>query len=159
MGKSTPHVTAAELRILKVLWREGPQTVRQVKDALTAMDGDESAYTTVMTMMKSLADKGALAVDNSRQPFVYSPDVRRDQVMGQRVAQFVQTVFDGRAEDLVMHLAEKADLSAADLKRIEKKIAERENADRTKPSEEGGTGKTKPPTRRKSATRSKGKRT
>jgi len=143
MGKATPHVTAAELRILKVLWKEGPQTVRQVKDALTAIDGDEPAYTTVMTMMKSLADKGALAVDNSRQPFVYSPAVRRDQVMGQRVAQFLQNVFDGRAEDLVMHLAEKADLSAADLKRIEKKIAEREKAD--SPS----TSKRKPAARSK----------
>ena len=143
MGKATPHVTAAELRILKVLWKEGPQTVRQVKDALTAIDGDEPAYTTVMTMMKSLADKGALAVDKSRQPFVYSPAVRRDQVMGQRVAQFLQNVFDGRAEDLVMHLAEKADLSAADLKRIEKKIAEREKAD--SPS----TSKRKPAARSK----------
>ncbi|MCA9251592.1 MAG: BlaI/MecI/CopY family transcriptional regulator [Phycisphaerae bacterium] len=143
MGKSTPHITAAELRILKVLWKEGPQTVRQVKDALTRIEGDEPAYTTVMTMMKSLADKGALEVDNSRQPFVYSPAVRRDQVMGQRVAQFLQNVFDGRAEDLVMHLAEKADLSAADLKRIEKKIADREKADRQSTSKPKSTSRSK----------------
>ncbi|HNO76689.1 MAG TPA: BlaI/MecI/CopY family transcriptional regulator [Phycisphaerae bacterium] len=143
MGKSTPHITAAELRILKVLWKEGPQTVRQVKDALTRIEGDEPAYTTVMTMMKSLADKGALEVDNSRQPFVYSPVVRRDQVMGQRVAQFLQNVFDGRAEDLVMHLAEKADLSAADLKRIEKKIADREKADRQSTSKPKSTSRSK----------------
>ncbi len=146
MGKSTPHVTAAELRILKVLWKTSPQTVRQVKDALTALEGDEPAYTTVMTMMKSLADKGALAVDNSRQPFVYSSAVRRDQVMGQRVAQFLQNVFDGRAEDLVMHLAEKADLTAADLKRIEKKIADREKSDQTAEP------------KRKKSSRSKGKK-
>ncbi len=143
MSKSTPHITAAELRILKVLWKEGPQTVRQVKDALTRIEGDEPAYTTVMTMMKSLADKGALSVDNSRQPFVYSPAVRRDQVMGQRVAQFLQNVFDGRAEDLVMHLAEKADLSAADLKRIEKKIADREKADRESTAKPKSTSRSK----------------
>ena len=143
MGKSTPHITAAELRILKVLWKEGPQTVRQVKDALTRIEGDEPAYTTVMTMMKSLADTGAVEVYNGRQTFVYSQAVRRDQVMGQRVAQFLQNVFDGRAEDLVMHLAEKADLSAADLKRIEKKIADREKADRQSTSKPKSTSRSK----------------
>ncbi|MHC5111194.1 MAG: BlaI/MecI/CopY family transcriptional regulator [Planctomycetota bacterium] len=133
MGEHTPHITAAELRILKVLWQSGPQTVRQVKDALTRIGGDEPAYTTVMTMMKQLAEKGALEVDNSRQPFVYATAVRRDRVMGHRVSQFLQTVFDGRAEDLVLHLVEEADLSADDLRRIEEKIATREKQESAPP--------------------------
>ena len=130
MAKTTPHVTAAELRILKILWKIGSGTVRQVLDALPAGRGDSPAYTTVMTMMKQLADKDALTVDRERQPFVYTPVVWREQVLGQRVTQFLQTVFDGQAKDLVLHLVEEAELSPEDLRRIETKIKEREQTEK-----------------------------
>ena len=126
--RSLPHITGAELRVMKVLWNLGSGTVRQVLDALPSHGGERPAYTTVMTMMKQLADKGALAVDRERQPFVYTPAVRRDRVLGSRLTQFLQTVFDGQAEDLVLHLVEQADLSPEDLRRIEAKIQEREQA-------------------------------
>lgn len=138
MGLSIPHITVAELRILKVLWREGPGTVRQVKDVLTAEGGDPPAYTTVMTMMKQLAEKGALKVDREQQTFVYTAAVRRDQVLRQRLTQFLQTVFDGQAEDMVLQLAEDADLSAEDLRRIETKIAEREKGAAGSKKRKGG---------------------
>ncbi len=131
MGEAMPHITAAELRIMKVLWQLGAATVRQVLEELPAGDGEAPAYTTVMTMMKQLAEKDALTVDRSRQPFVYAPAVRRDQVLGSRVLHFLQTVFDGQAEDLVLHLAEQADLSPADLRRLEDKIRQRENAEQS----------------------------
>ena len=130
MSRTGPHITAAELRIMKVLWKHGSGTVRQCLDSLPDDGGDPPAYTTVMTMMKQLAEKGALTVDRARQPFVYTPAVRRDHVLGQRLTQFLQTVFDGQAEDLVLHLAEEADLSSEDLRRIEAKIQERERADK-----------------------------
>ena len=121
-----PHITAAELRIMKVIWQRESGTVRQILNALPVDEGSPPAYTTIMTMMKQLAEKGALDVDCERQPFVYTPAVRRDQVLRQRVTQFLQTVFDGHAEDLVLHLVEEADLSAADIRRIEAKIRKRE---------------------------------
>ncbi len=128
MGKGMPHITAAELKIMKVVWQLGACTVRQTLDALPKDEGPPPAYTTVMTMMKQLAEKGALNVDSQRQPFLYTPAVRRDRVLRQRVTQFLQTVFDGHAEDLVLHLVEEADLSAADIRRIEAKIRKREKA-------------------------------
>jgi predicted transcriptional regulator len=131
MGRSLPHVTAAELRIMKVLWEIGPATVRQVLDALPAEGGDPPAYTTVMTLMKQLAEKSALAVDRDRQPFVYAPAIPRESVLRQRLTDFVQTVFDGQAGDLVAHLVEDAQLSPDDLKRIERKIRKREDSDGT----------------------------
>ena len=129
MDDATPHITAAELRIMKVLWQLGSGTVRQVLDELPPDGGEPPAYTTVMTMMKQLAEKDALSVDRERQPFVYTPAVRRDQVLRQRVTQFLHTVFDGQAADLVLHLAEEAELSTKDLRRIEAKIRKREKTD------------------------------
>ena len=129
MGRKREQITAAELRIMKVLWKIGPSTVRQCLDALAGSGSDAPAYTTVMTMMSQLAEKGVLEVDRERQPFVYTPAMQREQVLKQRVAQFLQNVFDGQAEDLVLHLAEEADLSSEDLRRIEAKIRAREEAE------------------------------
>ena len=126
MPKELPHITAAELDIMKLLWELGSGTVRQVLEAFDGDDAERPAYTTVMTMMKQLAEKGALDVDCERQPFVYTPAVRRDQVLRQRATQFLKTVFDGHVEDLVLHLVEEADLSTADIRRIEAKIRKRE---------------------------------
>ncbi len=133
MPNTPPHITAAELEIMKVLWSLGAATVRQTLDALPREAEDRPAYTTVMTLMKQLADKGALAVDRSREPYVYQPAVGREAVLGHRVLQLLQSVFDGQAEELVLHLVEEADLSAEDLKRIEAKIRKREQADQAKP--------------------------
>jgi predicted transcriptional regulator len=142
MGNSVPHVTSAELRILKVLWRHGPQTVRQVKEALSPQDGDPPAYTTVMTLMKQLADKGALTVDRAQQTFVYAPAIGRKQVLEQRLAQFLHTVFDDKVDDMVLQLVDAANLSVEDLRRIESKITAREKDDtKRRPRRAGSKGK------------------
>jgi BlaI family penicillinase repressor len=122
--KNSPHITPAELDVMKMLWQLGSGTVQQVIDALPPSE-TKPAYTTIMTMMKNLGEKGALEVDRGRQPFVYTPQVRREQVLRQRLESFVQTVFDGQAEDLVLHLVEESDLSPEDLRRIEDKIQKR----------------------------------
>jgi BlaI family transcriptional regulator, penicillinase repressor len=129
MPTSTPHITPAELEIMKVLWRHGAATVRDVLEELNASGDERLAYTTVMTMMKNLADKGALAADRERQPFVYRPVARREQVLRQRVTELLHTAFDGSAVDLVLHLAEGSELTSEDLRRIEAKIEARERAD------------------------------
>ena len=140
MGKALPHVTATELKILKVLWRLGSGTVRDVKDELEKEDGETSAYTTVMTLMNQLAAKGGLEVDRDRQPFVYTPALPRDQVLGDRLKQFLATVFDGQAGELVLRLVEEASLSPDDLKRIEAKIEAREKggSSKSRGGKEGG---------------------
>lgn len=138
MAKRLPHITAAELRILKVLWRLGRDaTVRDVRDELEREGPDNPAYTTVMTLMNQLAAKEALTVDKDRQPYVYSAALGREQVMRDRIEQFLSSVFDGQAGELVLHLVEAADLSPDDLKRIEAKIEAREREEQEK-TEEGG---------------------
>lgn len=138
MTVSGLHITAAELRIMNVLWRLKSAAVRDVLNALNEEGGEPPAYTTVMTMMNQLAAKGALAVDKSRQPFVYQPAVARERVQRQRLWQLLETMFDGQAGELVMRLVEDSPLSPEDIRRIEQKIADREkrgsagNANRTR---------------------------
>jgi predicted transcriptional regulator len=124
-----PHITPAELGIMKTLWKLGSATVRQVLENLPVDESGPPAYTTVMTMMKNLAEKGALDADTSRQPYVYTAAVRRDQVLRQRLAEFLHTVFDDSAGELVLHLADEVELSPEDVRRIEAKIAGKEEHD------------------------------
>ncbi len=117
-----PHLTAAEFEILKVLWRLDQATVAEVRAEQTQR-GAAPAYTTVMTLLGRLATKGAVLVDRSREPFVYRAAHRRESVIGSRVRAFLQDVFDGKADSLVLHLVEDAALSVEDLRSIERMIS------------------------------------
>jgi BlaI family penicillinase repressor len=121
----SPDLTAAELRVMKALWEVGTGTVAEVRAEL-AKRGQDLAYTTVMTLLGRLATKRAVLVDKAREPFVYRPAHRRESVLRDRLREFVREVFDGRADSLVLNLVEDESLSRAELRAIERKIAEAE---------------------------------
>ncbi|HEX3476979.1 MAG TPA: BlaI/MecI/CopY family transcriptional regulator [Kofleriaceae bacterium] len=123
----SPDLTSAELRVMKALWEIGTGTVAEVRTAL-GRRGQELAYTTVMTLLGRLAAKRAVVVDKTREPFVYRPVYRRESVQRDRLRAFVREVFDGQAESLVLNLVEDESLSRAELRAIERRIAEAERA-------------------------------
>ncbi len=101
----TPHptLTPQELAIMKEIWRLDKATVRDVYEALR--EKRSIAYTTVMTMMKILEDKGYLKKTQVDRAYVYRPARPRQQVVGAMVRDFVDRVFDGAAGGLLLHLA------------------------------------------------------
>jgi predicted transcriptional regulator len=118
---SNPELTNAELRVLKALWQV------EVRGEL-GKRGSDLAYTTVMTLLGRLATKGAVLVDKEREPFVYTAAQRKESVLRDRLREFVRDVFDGQADSLVLNLVEDESLSRAELRAIERKIAESERA-------------------------------
>jgi BlaI family penicillinase repressor len=127
MARSTPDLTTAELRVLKALWAVENGTVAEVRAEL-GKRGQELAYTTVMTLLGRLATKGAVVVDKQREPFIYRPAQRKESVLRDRLRDFVREVFDGQADSLVLNLVEDESLSREELRAIERKIAEAEQA-------------------------------
>jgi BlaI family transcriptional regulator, penicillinase repressor len=103
MRRPTPTLTPQELAIMKVIWRLESATVRDVYEALRAER--TIAYTTVMTMMRILEEKGYLLKSSSDRAHVYTPSKPRQQVMGAMVRDFVDRVFDGASASLLLHLA------------------------------------------------------
>lgn len=153
-----PHLTAAEFDILKVLWRLELATVAEVRAAQTKR-GAAPAYTTVMTLLGRLAAKGAVLVDRSREPYVYRAAHRRESVIGSRVRAFLQDVFDGRADSLVLHLVEDEALSLDSLRAIERGIRQAELAEETpEPSEAAATSSATPGGEPRGARRKRGQR-
>ncbi|HKE14360.1 MAG TPA: BlaI/MecI/CopY family transcriptional regulator [Kofleriaceae bacterium] len=122
MSKTPPDLTPAEFDLMKVLWQLERGTVAEVRAEQAHRSGSDLAYTTVMTLLGRLAAKGAVTVDRARQPFVYRPAIRRDSIVRERLKQFIDSVFDGKAESLVLHLVEDESLGRDELRRIQRRL-------------------------------------
>ncbi|HVG55514.1 MAG TPA: BlaI/MecI/CopY family transcriptional regulator [Vicinamibacterales bacterium] len=101
----TPHptLTPQELAIMKVVWKKDEATVRAVYEALR--ETRPVAYTTVMTMMRILQEKGYLVRATNDRAHIYRPAKPRQQVIGGMVRDFLDRVFDGASDALLVHLA------------------------------------------------------
>lgn len=111
---ASKHPTELELEILKVLWRSGPLTVRQVRDALAR----DLAYTSVMTVMTIMLDKGYLIRRKGGASYVYRPLVTEQATRGQMLKDLVRRAFDGSAAAVMVNLLESADLDEAELSEL-----------------------------------------
>jgi len=101
---------------MKLVWELGRPRVRDVYEALRA--SRPVAYTTVMTMLNVLVDKGRLRKRREDRSYVYEPTQARGDVIRSMVREFVERVFDGSAKPLVAQLAEDKKLSPRDLDEI-----------------------------------------
>ena len=121
-----PSSSETEFQMLKVLWSLKSATVAQVRERYNAQNGTALAYTTVMTLLGRLAEKGAVKVDREREPFLYTATSRRQTVVRDRLKAFVKSVFDGDADELVLHLVESEALSPEAVKRLREAIAQKQ---------------------------------
>lgn len=122
MKTKTRTLTEQELEIMKVVWERKAATVREVYEALR--ERKTVAYTTVMTMMNILETKGHLMKRPEGRAFVYEPVQARTQVVSGMVQDFVDRVFDGAAQPLILNLIKERKLSKRDLEEISRLIEE-----------------------------------
>ena len=116
MRRRSPTLTEQELEIMKIVWERESATVRDVYEEL--LERRKVAYTTVMTMMKILEQKQYLKKNQADRAYVYRPAQPKRQVIGDMVRDFVNRVFNGSAEPLLVHLVEEHNLSREDLEEI-----------------------------------------
>jgi BlaI family penicillinase repressor len=109
-----------DLAVMKVVWKKGSATVRDVYETLR--EGRALAYTTVMTTMNILETKGFLQKAREDRAFRYTPTRSRQQVVGAMVKDFVNRVFDGAAQPLLLHLATSETLTAKERTELRKLI-------------------------------------
>lgn len=116
MRQRSKTLTGHELEIMKIVWERKRATVRDVYEAL--LERRKVAYTTVMTMMKILEQKGFLKKSQEDRAYVYQAAQPQRQVIGAMVRDFINRVFNGSAEPLLVHLVEEHHLSEKDLEEI-----------------------------------------
>lgn len=103
MPRKDQDLSQAEFEVLKVLWDLGPSSVRDVMNELHARDR-KVAYTTVLTFLTRLKQKGFVATKKSGQAFIYKPRVSRDRIVRSRLTDVIDQLFDGAAAPLVLQL-------------------------------------------------------
>ena len=120
MRPKTPTLTEQELEIMKVIWERDKATVRDVYESL--LERRKIAYTTVMTMMNILEQKKYLRKSAEDRAYIYRPAKPKKQVIQGMVREFVDRVFNGSAEPLLLHLIEDRKLTNKDLDEIARMI-------------------------------------
>ncbi len=122
--KKSPTPTEAELRFMDILWKRGPATVSDVVDALPKKQ--PLAYSTVLTTLRILEEKGYLRHTKEGRAFVYHPVVDKRQAGRSAVRWLLSRFFGGSRERLLVHLLAEEKVDAAEMKRLRKRIAEPE---------------------------------
>jgi predicted transcriptional regulator len=112
-----PTPTGRELEILKVLWDLGPSSVRTVHRHLRP--DKDLAYNTVQTLLRLMEEKKGLVTHHVEgRTFIYTPCYSRDE----SAARFLDRVFDGAADQLVMSLLRNETIPAEELERMQAMI-------------------------------------
>jgi len=126
--KKSRTLTDAEHRIMEVLWSKGSATVAEVAEALAGKDG--SAYTTILTMMGILREKGYLSCRKDARAHVFTPRVSRDTAARKAVRQVLAKFFADSPSELVLSFLRDEDLSPEELDQLKKKILESDDREK-----------------------------
>jgi BlaI family transcriptional regulator, penicillinase repressor len=117
---TSDHPTPAELEILKIIWDEGPCTVRQVMQRLE--EDPPRAYTSVMSLLNVMAEKGMVRRRPRGRAFTYGAVVPRDRTLGRMVQDLLARAFEGSSSGLVAQLLDEARPTREELREIRKTI-------------------------------------
>ena len=115
--------TDRELEALKVLWERGEATVRDVCDALNE-HGAELAYTTVLSLLQVMEQKGLVAHRQDGKAYIYRARIEREKTFRQLAGGFLDRVFDGAVDEYLVHALQSRKLSSRELDELEAMIAE-----------------------------------
>jgi predicted transcriptional regulator len=113
--------TDRELDVMAVLWRLGSGTVNEVRDAID----DDLAYTTVLTILRTLEEKGFVSHISEGKAHRYLPAVSQDMAGKSAISRVLDKIFDGSSELLLTQLVSDRELDPRELRRLRKLLDER----------------------------------
>ncbi len=120
--RKSSRPTDRELTILRILWDNGPSTVREVNEAMS--QDEDTGYTTTLKLMQIMTEKGLVLRDESQFKHIYRPAMTEEKAQKQLVGDLLDRAFSGSAEKLVMRALSAKKVSAKELASIRKMIDE-----------------------------------
>ena len=120
--KKSPNLTDAELRLMEVIWEKGEATVSDVVESLPMKV--PLAYSTVLTTLRILENKGYLQHVKAGRAFVYKTLVDREQARENAITHLLRRFFEDSPELLMLNLIEGKKISQKELARLRKRIEE-----------------------------------
>jgi BlaI family penicillinase repressor len=116
-----PAFTERELDIMSILWRRGAATVAEVREELN----EDLAYTSVLSALQSLEEKGYIDHEAVGRAYRYRPLVAADAAGGSALTRVLEKIFHGSAEQLLAQLVSEREIPPEELKRMRKLLQER----------------------------------
>jgi len=113
--------TGRELDVMSVLWSRGPSTVAEVRESLD----DDLAYTTVLTVLRTLETKGHVSHESDGKAHRYAASVERDAAGRSALGRIVDKIFGGSRELLLTQLVDERAVDEAELKRLRQILSDR----------------------------------
>ena len=121
--RKSETLTEVELELMDVLWNKGKATVTDIVEALPE---ERLAYSSVLTMMRILEQKGYVAHEKEGRAFIYRPLVNRREAQQSVIGYLLRRFLDNSPEQLVVKLLEHENLGPREVKRLRKMIGETE---------------------------------
>lgn len=118
--RKSPTLTEVELELMEILWAKGSGTVGEVVEALPSER--PLAYSSVLTMMRILEQKGYVGHEKESRAYVYRPLVNREQARRSVISYLVKRFFDDSPELLVVNLLEHDELDRSEIERLKRLI-------------------------------------
>jgi BlaI family penicillinase repressor len=122
--RSSSRPTDAELEILRVLWRRGTISVREVHDELNLVR--PTGYTTALKLLQIMTEKGLVRRDETGRAHLYQPVESREGTQGRLVRDLAERAFGGSATELVQRALSEKPASADELATIRRWIEQQE---------------------------------
>lgn len=117
--------TDRELDLMDVLWERGSATASEMQDALQ----DELAYTTVLTLLQTLEEKGHVWAEKDGRAYRFHPEVDREQAGGSALRYVLDKIFRGSPEKMLYGMVDDVDLTREELARMRRMLDERLGGD------------------------------
>ncbi|MBX3279136.1 MAG: BlaI/MecI/CopY family transcriptional regulator [Acidobacteria bacterium] len=121
--RKSPTLTEVELELMEIVWRKGRATVGEIVEAVP---GSRLAYSSVLTMMRILEQKGYVTHEKDGRAFIYRPLVDRQQAQQSAVGYLLKRFFNDSPELLVVNLLEHEQLGEDEIRRLKRLIDEAE---------------------------------
>jgi BlaI family transcriptional regulator, penicillinase repressor len=113
MGRPAQDITESELSVLRILWDQGPASIRQLADILYP-NGEAAQYATIQKLLDRMEAKGYVRRDRTLYVHVFTAVLDRDQLIGRRLRSLAEMLCDGSLTPLLTHLARATDLTEKD---------------------------------------------
>jgi BlaI family penicillinase repressor len=114
--RKRPPMSPAETEVLRLVWESRQATVQQVHDTLPA--NRKVTYVTVATLLRRLEEKGYLKHRVRGKAFIYTPAVKKEDVINRTIGDLVQRLFGGNPVPLMQHLALHSEITEEDIERL-----------------------------------------
>ncbi|NQT86184.1 BlaI/MecI/CopY family transcriptional regulator [bacterium] len=124
MARKATRIGPVQMGIMRVLWRRGNATAREITDSLATTRA--IAHSTVQTLLRKLEAKGVVAHDVDGRTFLFRATVTERQIRKSATKELLSRVYGGSTYGLVAHLVRNEKISREELTEIRKLIDEAE---------------------------------